>query len=83
MIATNKDRILCGAYWRNQHNDLRELIARYPDAGVKAQRDLNLMGHFYLDVADILANIADTLHPRSIEHLDKLREYWFKELEPS
>jgi hypothetical protein len=77
-IWSNKDRILCGANWKQQHDDLKELIRKHPEsAGSRAPRDLQLMGYFYLDVADILATIADTVHPHKIENLDKLKEYWF------
>jgi len=80
-IDTNEDRISYGVHWQNEFNKLRRLVTpNLVVAGQKAIQDLRLMGRFYFDVADILATIADTVHPRSIQNLDTLREYWFKEL---
>jgi hypothetical protein len=41
------------------------------------------MRRLYVEAADILASIADTVHPTQLDNIEKLRKYWFDELNQS
>ncbi len=75
------DRTLCARYWREQFAKLDALVREDPRLLAIADfQRYKLMEEFAHHVGDVLALIADTLHPRDFE---ELKQHGFDGLPPS
>jgi internalin A len=70
------DRVRYGKYWKDQHDELREVVdeAGLDVLGEEDLRSYKLMQDFASKIGDILALFANIVQPRSF---DDLREYGF------
>jgi len=73
-IYSPGDRIDHAAFWKRELKELSSKIKKVGNlyAGEDALQQERLMSTFALQTADILALIADTLHPSSMEHVEDL-----------
>jgi internalin A len=83
-IGSSKERLPYSAHWKREHDELQQLIRENEEAaGLQAHRELLFMRRLDVEAADILASIANTVHPTRLDDIDKLRKYWFEELNAS
>ena len=74
-IYSPNDRLDHAAFWKGELKDLSGKIKKVGSlyAGADAIQQQRLMNTFALQTADILAAIADTLHPTSIDQIEALK----------
>lgn len=78
-IWCSEDRIKYAKYWTERHDRLRRLAVAAPidTLGVNDVLQLKRMRRWSEEISDVLATIADTLHPRSLNDMSELEQYWF------
>jgi len=71
-IRTPVERVRCAVYWREQYLELEDMVKKHGAdlLGEADFRRFKLMQDFYHRVGDILALVADTLNPRTLDDLD-------------
>jgi internalin A len=71
-VWTPAERMKCAVYWRKEYLELEGMVNEH-GADLLGEADFQrfkLMQDFYHRVGDILALVADTLQPKTIEELE-------------